>query len=326
MNFSVRARLTAAGIAFFVGFVIANYGILRVPGRDQWLWLAAAVVLMLTGAVGVVVADTRRHLSIWAVLGLETLVFFTVIPLLWTFTIATTPDGRTARSLLPADINWSVFGDVLGSDDLRRAAITSALVGLIATVVSVLLAVPAAYAIALRQARGARVFYVYVVAVLLAPLVALAGPFGDQFRSFGWFDHRFALVLPTLMLTLPLALWLSVTLMGTLPWTLHDSVRADGAGRRQQLRWFVLPNVAPAVLTVTLVVFVAACNDAVIGATLTGSDRSRTLPATLLLAGDQLDNPTAQVAAAGLLWLVPALLVLFALPRRTLSLLGRTYA
>ena len=218
-----------------------------------------------------------------------------------------------------------MFGDVLGSGSIRQVATTSALVGLIATVVSMLLAVPAAYALVRRRVRGRRAVYFFVVAVLLAPLVALAGPFGDQLRTFGVFGSRYVLVVPTLMITLPLALWLSVTLMRDVPWTLRDSVRADGATRAQSFRAFGLPMVVPALLTVTLITFIVACNDAVIGATLTAGDESRTLPATLLLAADQLGQPSAAVAATGLLWLVPAVLVLLALPRRTIRLLGRSY-
>ena len=167
--------------------------------------------------------------------------------------------------------------------------------------------------------------YFFVLAVLLAPLVAIAGPFGDQLRMFGVFGSRYVLVVPTLMITLPLALWLSVTLMRELPWTLRDSVRADGATRVQSFRAFGLPMVVPALLVISFITFIAACNDAVIGATLTAGDESRTLPATLLLASDQFGQPSAVVAATGLLWLVPALLVLLALPRRTIRLLGRTY-
>ena len=80
-----------------------------------------------------------------------------------------------------------------------------------------LLAVPAAYALVRRQVRGRRAVYFFVVAVLLAPLVALAGPFGDQLRTFGVFGSRFVLVVPTLMITLPLAMWLCVTLMRDAP-------------------------------------------------------------------------------------------------------------
>ena len=325
MRPSIRSRFFASATAFLLGFGVANYGILRVPGRDRWLWFAVAIVLMLTGAVGVLMADSRRRVSMWAVVGLEMLVVFTFLPLLWMFTLATSAESAATQSIVPIDVQWSVFRDVLGNDAIRQAAATSALVSLIATVVSMLLAVPAAYALARRQVRGGRAVYFFVLAVLLAPLVAIAGPFGDQLRMFGVFGSRYLLVVPTLMLTLPLALWLSVTLMRELPWTLRDSVRADGATRMQSFRAFGLPTVVPALLVISFITFIAACNDAVIGATLTAGDESRTLPATLLLASEQFGQPSAVVAATGLLWLVPALLVLLALPRRTIRLLGRTY-
>ena len=264
-------------------------------------------------------------MSIWAVIGLEILFVFTFLPLLWMFTLATSAETATTQSLLPADIQWSVFRDVLGNDAIRQVAATSALVSLIATVVSMLLAAPAAYALVRRQVRGRRAVYFFFVAVLLTPLVALAGPFGDQLRTFGVFGSRYVLVIPTLLITLPLALWLNVTLMRDLPWTLRDSVRADGATRRQSFRAFGLPMMVPALLTITLITFIAACNDAVVGATLTSGDESRTLPATLLLVAGQPEQPSAVVAATGLLWLVPAVLVILALPRRTIRLLGRTY-
>jgi multiple sugar transport system permease protein len=325
MRPSIRSRFFAVATAFLLGFGIANYGILRVPGRDRWLWFAVAIVLMLTSVVGVLVVDSRRKVSIWAVIGLEILFVFTFLPLLWMFTLATSAETVTTQSLLPADIQWSVFRDVLANDSIQQVAATSALVSLIATVVSMLLAVPAAYALVRRRVRGRRAVYFYFVAVLLTPLVALAGPFGDQLRAFGVFGVWYVLVVPTLLITLPLALWLNVTLMRDLPWTLRDSVRADGATRWQSFRAFGLPMMVPALLTITLITFIVACNDAVIGATLTAGDESRTLPATLLLVAGQLEQPSAVVAATGLLWLVPALLVILALPRRTIRLLGRTY-
>lgn len=325
MSPSIRSRVIASTIAFVLGFVVANYGILRVPGRDRWLWFAVAIVLMVTSVIGILIADSRRRVSMWAILGLELLAIFTLLPLLWTFTLATSTEAVTTQSLLPGDVQWGVFADVLGSDSIRQAAATSALVSLVATVVSMLVAVPAAYALVRRQMRARRVVYFFVLAVLLAPLVALAGPFGDQLRTFGVFGSRFVLVLPTLMLTVPLATWLCVTVMRDLPWSLRDSVRADGATRGQTFRAFALPVVVPGLLTVTLITFIAACNDAVIGATLTAGDQSRTLPATLLLAAEQLEQPSAAIAATGLLWLVPAVLVLLAMPRRTIRLLGRTY-
>ena len=65
---SVRSRLWASGISFVLGFALANYGILMVVRPDQFLWLGAAAVLMLTGAAGILFADTSRAVSFWAVL------------------------------------------------------------------------------------------------------------------------------------------------------------------------------------------------------------------------------------------------------------------
>jgi ABC-type glycerol-3-phosphate transport system permease component len=75
----------------------------------------------------------------------------------------------------------------------------------------------------------------------------------------------------------------------------------------------------------TLLVFVAGCNDFVIGAALSAGDDSRTVPATLMLAAGRIDEPTSAVAAAGLLWVLPAVLLLLVFPRRISHLLGRSY-
>ena len=132
MRPSIRSRVVASAIAFVLGFGVANYGILRVPGRDRWLWFAVAIVLMITSVVGVLMADSRRRLSMWSVLGVEVLALFTFLPLLWTFTLATSTETLTTQSLLPHDIHWGIFRDVLNSDTIRHAAVTSLLVSLIA--------------------------------------------------------------------------------------------------------------------------------------------------------------------------------------------------
>jgi len=127
------------------------------------------------------------------------------------------------------------------------------------------------------------------------------------------------------LLTLPLAIWLCVTVFRDVPWSLRDSVRADGATRRQAFVRFALPNVLPGVFVAALLVFVAGCNDFVLGAALSADDESRPLPATLMLATGQLETSSSAVAAAGLLWLAPVVLLLLVFPRRITQLLGRSY-
>jgi ABC-type glycerol-3-phosphate transport system permease component len=129
-----------------------------------------------------------------------------------------------------------------------------------------------------------------VVATLLMPVLALAGPFADQLISLGAYGSRLALVVPTLVVTLPLATWLCVTVMRDVPWTLLDAVRADGATPAQQLRRFAVPHLGPGLVAVALLVFVAACNDFALGAGLAPDRPSLPLPATLLVASREVEE------------------------------------
>lgn len=325
MRPTVRSRLSAAVVAFGIGFVAANTAVLVITGPDRWVWLGVAVVLMVTGAVGVLVADTRRPLSVWAVLGVEVLFLLTLLPLLWTFTVATSEGGSTPLDLWPSSVSWAAFGDVVGAGEIRSAAVTSILVAGLATLVAMVASVPAAHALVRRAVPGRRWFYLLFVVVLVVPVVALAGPAATQVLDLGLSDTWLALVPPALLLALPLALWLNVTLTVHAPWSLRDAVRADGATTSQEIRWFVLPHLLPGLLLVTALVFVVTAGDAVLGAAIVTDVESRTLPATLLLASETAGTDAATVAAAGLLWLLPVLLLLAVAPRRIAHLIGRTY-
>lgn len=324
MTPSVRSRLLASATAFVLGFAAGNYGVLAIESPDRWLWVVVAVVLMLSGAVGVLLADTPRPVFFWAVLGVEVFLVLTIVPLLWTFTVATAPAGTAPDALLPRGVSWASFDDAVSSGPVRSAAVTSLLVALVATIVSMVLAVPAAYALVRLRVRGARLVYGAFVAVLLMPVLALAGPVADQLVGFDVYGSRAVLVVPTLLVTLPLATWLSVTVMREASWALFDAVRADGATRGQLVRQFAVPQLGPGVATAAFIVLVAACNDFAIGAGL-GADRpGLPLPATLLAASGGVDGSSA-VAAAGLLWLLLPLALLLVLPRRINHLLGRSY-
>jgi multiple sugar transport system permease protein len=325
MTPSVRSRLGASATAFVLGFATANYGILVIERPDQGLWIGIAVVLMLTGAVGVLFADTTRAVSFWAILGVELLAVFTLVPLLWIFTVATAPAGTDSTSLWPQDVSWAAFDGAIHSEILQDAAATSLMVAALATAIAMPLAVSAAYALVRLPVRGRRLAYGFIVSALLVPVVALAGPFADQLIAFDAYGSRFALVLPTLVITVPLATWLCVTVFRGASWTLFDAVRADGATRLQLLRSFALPQLGPGVAVVALLVFMAACQDFVLGAGLAPDGSGLPLPATLMLATGRADDASTAIAAAGLLWLIVPLVILLVLPRRINHLLGRSY-
>lgn len=326
MSPTVRSRLAASATAFLLGFVLANYGILRVVGPDRALWLALAVVLMLTGAVGVIISDSPRRVSVWSVVGLELMIVFTLAPLLWMFTVAVTPDLGTPTAMLPQRFDWSAFGEALGRADLRGALLNSLLVSFVATVLSLAIALPAAHALIRERSKLASRIYLGVVTLILAPVIVFQGAIAEQLRVFGLIGFRLAPVIPMLLLTVPLATWLCVSVLRDVPWTLRDAIRVEGASTGDEFRRFFVPIIGPGLLVAGFVTFVVALNDLAVGAVMMSSQSSRLLPATMIFAaGDAGGSGDSAVMALALLLLIPSLAVLLAVPRKILLLLGRTY-
>lgn len=315
---SIRSRLAASVVSFLLGFAVANIGVIVVPRPDSWLWLAVAIVLMLTGVVGVLFADTRRGLSVWAVLGIELFAVFTLLPLLWVFTTAT---GEDRQTLWPDEVSWSAFGEVWDAGSIRSSMVTTLLVAGLATVVAIVLAVPAAFALVHRRVAGRRWWYLAFVAALVLPTFVLAAPAVAQLLAFGVADSRLAMVVPTLALALPIAVWLMVRVFRRVPWSLYDSVRADGGSWLQRMRHFTLPHVTLDIALVTVLVFFWTAGDFALGAGLAPTDAQRPLPATLLA----LDPEQSRLAAAvGLWWILPLVLIVAVFSRRLVSLVGRS--
>lgn len=323
MTPSVRSRLWGSGVSFGFGFVVANYGLFMVPRPDEWIWLAVAASFMLTGALGVLFADSDSRFSVWAILGFQLLIAFTLIPFVWVLSLALTPAGVRPRFLWPRNATMDNASAVLDSTLFRHAALNSLIVAGASTLIAVVLAVFAAYAIVHSSFRGRRLVYGLILGTLLTPLVTLAGPMADQVLAFGLYDTKRSLAVCYLALTLPLALWLLVSLFSRVPWSLRDAARADGASWFQLLRRFYLPVVGPGLFVVTLIVFFVACNDLVLGLALGVTDTSLPLPVTLASIGEEFGNVTAATAAAGLLWFLPVLLFVLVFQRRIVWLLGR---
>ena len=323
MNPSVRSRLWGSGVSFALGFAVAYYGILVVAKPDLWLWIAVASVFMITGALGVLFADTSSRFSVWTMVGLEVLAIFAVTPFAWMASLALTPTGITPHTILRHDATLANIKVVWHSTDFRHSIANTVVVAGASTLIAVVLAVFAAYAIVRLNFRGKRAAYALVIGSLFLPMVALVGPMAGQAFSFGLYDTKRTLVVCYLALTLPLALWLFVSLFQRIPWSLLASAKADGANRRQLVRRVYLPVVGPGFLAAVGIVFLVACNDLVIGLALGSSRTTLPVPATLATFGAGFDNPTSATAAAGLIWFAPALLFVLVFQRRIVWLLGR---
>ncbi len=183
---------------------------------------------------------------------------------------------------------------------------------LIGAGLAVLLALPAAYAIA-RGAWGRRVVFPLVVNLRAVPLIIFAIPIYMGFQWLGLLDTRLGLGLILTIVNLPLALVILVNAIGDLPEDLDEAARIDGAGAFTILARIVAPLVRPALATAFVFGFITAWNEFLFGLMLT------TRSAVPVTVGASFFFATA---GGGVQWgLAAAVMMIAALPPMLLGLL-----
>lgn len=296
MTPSIRSRLAGSAVSLVLGFAIATLAIVQVPGPDRIALLVVAALLIATAGIGVGLADTRRRLSVWALLGVEAFAIFTVAPLVWMVRLALARRDDPPATFVPRSIDWTALSRVLDDATVGPAMAHSALASLLATLVAVPLGFLAARTIVTRRPPGHRQARVVLVVLILAPLVGWSVPMADQARRLGLVDAPGVTAAGLLVVAIPLATWLSLGVLEQTRWEFVDSVRAAGASPRAVWRLALAPQFAPALLAVAAVTFIAGCLDFAVGAAL--SSARGTLAVALLAEPDM-----SVIAAAGLIWL-----------------------
>lgn len=141
-----------------------------------------------------------------------------------------------------------------------RFVVNSIIIATATSVLVVLLAMPASYAMSRLQGR-LPVLYGYVASLRLIPYVALTVPFYLLFQQLGLLDTLLALVLVDTLFNLPLAVMMFVNAMRESPLAIEESARIDGAGLAALLWRIVLPMSLPTITAVMMLSFIGAWNE-----------------------------------------------------------------
>ena len=265
-------------------------------------------------------SDWARRLP-WAA-GSAVILVGTLLPVVWLVSLSVKSPGTVADGRLwPADPTLDNYRSIFGSTLFTRALGNSVAVALLTTLVALLLATPAAYALTRLDFRGKALVLPLSLAVAVFPPVALVGPLFDLWRTLRLYDTWPGLVIPYLSFTVPLAMWTLTAFFRGLPWEMAEAAQADGGSPWQAFRLVVLPLARPGVLTAAILVFFVAWNDFVFAISLTSSDRSRTVPAALAsFPGDErFGQPVGSIAAAAVVVTVPVLVATLVFQRRLVA-------
>lgn len=266
----------------------------------------------------------RGKTTIGTWIGFIMIMLWCLFPVAWILSLSFKSEGETATGsaqFLPKDPTLDNYSAILDNGDFTRALINSFGISLIATVLSVILATLAAYAIARLEFKGKRFVLSLALAIAMFPVVALVGPLFDMWTTFGLFNTWPGLIIPYMSFTLPLAIWTLSAFFREIPWEMEQAAQVDGATTWQAFRKVIVPLAAPGVFTAAILTFFFAWNEFVLAISLTSTTSSRTVPAQMsfFVGPDPFNPPYAQLATASVIVTLPVIVIVLLFQRKIVA-------
>ena len=225
-----------------------------------------------------------------------------------------------ANGIIPSHLSGAAYKNVFTQGSFLRPLVNSFIVALATTVVTVIVASMAGYALARLRIRGTGAILGFILLAGFFPVLAMIGPLFLVLRYLGMLNNIYPLIIVYLVYTLPITTWLLKNFFEQIPAELEDAALVDGATRLQTLRKVVIPVAVPAVFTAAILSFILAWNDFAFAVSFLTSPTHFTAPLAITTFGQsQFQTFYNLIDAAVVIISIPiALLVLFA-QRRIVS-------
>lgn len=257
---------------------------------------------------------------------LVVLTVFVCAPLVVMVTTAVKPlsQVRSGFRWIPTEPTLRPFVDMWSTVPLARYFVNSVVVAAIATVLSVSVAVLAAYAVSRWQFRGRESFRLAVLSTQMFPGVLFLLPLFllfvmvDRATGLALVGSRTGLVITYLTFALPYAIWMLVSYFETIPRDLDDAAKVDGCGPVRLLFTVLLPAARPVIVAVSIFSFMLAWGEVLFASVLT-SEQTRTVSVGLQAYASEANVYWNQVMAASLVVSAPIVLAFLLLQRHITS-------
>ncbi|WP_141012529.1 carbohydrate ABC transporter permease [Nocardioides sambongensis] len=265
--------------------------------------------------------------KIGIVVGCVLIMIWCLLPVAWIISLSFKSEESITNGspgFLPAEggfAGWDNYQAVWDNEQFRRAIFNSIGISLIATVLSVIVATLAAYAIARLEFTGKKAVLSLSLAIAMFPVVSLVGPLFDMWRAIGLYDTWPGLIIPYMSFTLPLAIWTLSAFFREIPWEMEQAAQVDGATSWQAFRKVIVPLAAPGVFTAAILTFFFAWNDFVFGISLTSTENARPIPASLsfFVGADPFNRPASLLAAGAVIATIPIIVIVLIFQRKIVA-------
>jgi multiple sugar transport system permease protein len=243
--------------------------------------------------------------SVLATTVLVLLLAFVIVPLLYLVSVSLMGRNETGQGVLvPAVPQWSNWGEVITESDLLHGILNSLTASIGGSLLTLLLALPAAWAITRFRTGGATLSATIMSPWLLPPIVAVV-PLFTLLRILGLNNTLLGLTLVYALVNIPVAIWLLEGFIRKVPVEIEEAARMDGAGAFRMLVSVVAPLVAPALVAIGIIVAVLNYNEFLLATFFTQSPDAQTLPVVLSMFYGERTPHYGKIAAASVIGVLP---------------------
>lgn len=224
---------------------------------------------------------------------------------------------------VPQHVAWRNFADMWQAADFGTALANSLVISLLSTLLALVVAVPAAYAMARLDLRGRGLYRQFLlVTQMLSPVLLVLGLFrmaaAIPFDGGTLVDTRIGVIIIYGAFNIAFAVWMLASYFATVPRDLEEAAWLDGCTRAGAVARIFLPLALPAISVTAIVTFVAAWNEFTVALTMLRDPSKLTLTLRVVnLVAGRYTVQWNQVMLATLLATLPVALI-FALLQRYL--------
>ncbi|PSL53927.1 carbohydrate ABC transporter membrane protein 2 (CUT1 family) [Saccharothrix carnea] len=255
--------------------------------------------------------------------GLGLILLYCLAPFYWMAVSAfRRPSDQFELTALPAPFSLdnltAVFSPGVG---FGRSLLNSLVVAGTTTVLTLIIGVSAAYALARLHFRFKNAVAALIIATSMFPGISLLVPLLALFTDIGWINTYQSMIVPSLSFALPLAVWNLTAFFRQMPEELEQAAMIDGCTRGQAFRKVILPLAAPGIFTTAIITFIAAWNEFIIALSMVNDSTMQTATVAIsrFTGAYGFDQPFGTQMAAGVIVTVPLVVVVLLFQRRIIA-------
>jgi sorbitol/mannitol transport system permease protein len=236
---------------------------------------------------------------------------FLFFPILWTLLTSFKTEGAAIASppvFLFFDWTLENYWEVQARSDYLRHFLNSVTISFGSTLIGLLLAIPAAWAMAFAPSARTKDVLMWMLSTKMLPAVGVLVPIYLLFRDWNLLDTRIGLVMALTLINLPIIVWMLYTYFKEIPGDILEAARMDGASLGKEIFYVLAPMAVPGIASTILLNIILAWNEAFWTLNLTAADAA---PLTAFIASYSSPEGLfwAKLSAASTLAIAPILIL-----------------